>query len=40
MLKRIIGVHFDVDLLVEKEVSYKSRIIEWSQKEKKIFSSR
>lgn len=35
VLKRIIGVHFDVDLLVEKEVSYKSRIIEWSQKEKK-----
>lgn len=35
ILKRIIGVHFDVDLLVEKEVSYKSRIIEWSQKEKK-----
>lgn len=35
MLKRIIGVHFDVDMLVEKEVSYKSRIIEWSQKEKR-----
>lgn len=35
MLKRIIGVHFDVEQLVEEEVSYKSRIIEWSQKQKK-----
>ena len=35
MLKRIIGVHFDVEQLMEEEVSYKSRIIEWSQKQKK-----
>lgn len=35
VLNRIIGVHFDVEQLVEEEVSYKSRIIEWSQKEKK-----
>ncbi len=35
LLHRIIGVHFDVEQLVEEEVSYKSRIIEWSQKEKK-----
>lgn len=35
VLHRIIGVHFDVDDLVEREVSYKSRILEWSQKEKK-----
>jgi ribonuclease-3 len=35
VLNRIVGVHFDVEQLVEEEVSYKSRIIEWSQKEKK-----
>jgi len=35
ILNRIIGVHFDVEQLVEEEVSYKSRIIEWSQKQKK-----
>ncbi len=35
LLTRIIGVHFDVEQLVEEEVSYKSRIIEWSQKEKR-----
>jgi len=35
LLTRIIGVHFDVEQLIEEEVSYKSRIIEWSQKEKR-----
>ncbi len=35
VLNRIISVHFDVEQLIEEEVSYKSRIIEWSQKEKK-----
>ena len=34
LVKRIICVHFDMDQLVETEVNYKSKIIEWSQKNK------
>ena len=34
LVKRIICVHFDMDHLVETEVNYKSKIIEWSQKNK------
>ena len=34
LIKRIICVHFDMDQLEKTEVSYKSKIIEWSQKNK------
>lgn len=33
-INRIIDIHFDIDLLVETEISFKSIIIEWAQKEK------
>lgn len=35
VINRIITIHFDVEQLVEEEISYKSKIIEWAQKEKK-----
>jgi len=35
LIKRIINVHFDVEMLVEEEISFKSRLIEWAQKEKR-----
>lgn len=35
LIDRIINIHFDLDQLVESEISYKSRIIEWAQKGKK-----
>lgn len=35
LITRIINFHFDLEQLVEEEISYKSRIIEWAQKEKK-----
>lgn len=35
IVSRIIDFHFDIDQLVGEEVSYKSRVIEWSQKEKR-----
>lgn len=35
LVNRIIKMHFDLEHLVESEISYKSRIIEWAQKEKK-----
>ncbi len=34
IIKRIIGVHFDLEQLVQSEISYKSKIIEWAQKSK------
>ncbi len=34
LINRIINVHFDVEMLVEEEISFKSRVIEWAQKEK------
>jgi ribonuclease-3 len=33
-INRILNVHFDIDQLVETEISFKSLIIEWAQKEK------
>jgi ribonuclease-3 len=36
IVNRIIGLHFDLEALISEEISYKSRIIEWAQKEKKI----
>lgn len=35
LINRIINFHFDIEMLVESEVSYKSRILEWAQKVKK-----
>lgn len=35
LINRIINIHFDIDQLVDSEISYKSKIIEWSQKEKR-----
>ncbi len=35
IINRIINFHFDIEQLVDSEVSYKSRILEWAQKEKK-----
>ena len=34
LIKRIICVHFDMDQLEKTEVNYKSKIVEWSQKNK------
>jgi len=35
IVNRIINFHFDIEQLVDSEISYKSRILEWAQKEKK-----
>jgi len=34
IVKRILKMHFDLDALEESEISYKSKLIEWAQKEK------
>jgi ribonuclease III len=34
ILERIINLHVDVEFLVETETNFKSRLIEWAQKEK------
>ncbi len=36
VINRIINVHFDIDELEKTEVNFKSKLIEWSQKERKI----
>jgi ribonuclease III len=38
LLTRIINVHIDMDEVETKEVDFKSKFIEWAQKEKKEFS--
>jgi len=38
VVNRIIKVHFDIDDLVNTEVNFKSKLIEWSQKERKEVS--
>jgi ribonuclease-3 len=35
LLERIIKQYFDIDELINHEVNFKSRMIEWAQKEKK-----
>lgn len=35
IINRIVKVHFDIDDLVNTEVNFKSKLIEWSQKERK-----
>jgi ribonuclease III len=37
MLTRIINVHIDMNEVETKEVDFKSKFIEWAQKEKKDF---
>jgi len=37
IIKRIVEVHFDLDQLVQSEISYKSKIIEWAQKTRKDY---
>ncbi len=37
ILTRIINVHIDMDEVETKEVDFKSKFIEWAQKEKKEF---
>ena len=38
LLERIIMQYFDIDELINHEVNFKSRMIEWAQKEKKQIS--
>ena len=38
ILRRVIGHYFDMDDLVNQEVNFKSKVIEWAQKEKKQMS--
>lgn len=35
VINRIINVHLDIDALEKQDLNFKSRLIEWSQKEKK-----
>jgi ribonuclease III len=35
LLERIVKQHFDIDELITQEVNFKSRMIEWAQREKK-----
>ncbi len=37
IIRRILDVHFDLDQLENSEISYKSKIIEWAQKNKKDY---
>ncbi len=34
IINRIVTVHFDIDNLIHADINYKSKMIEWSQKEK------
>jgi len=38
IISRILNLHYDLEDLIDTEISYKSRIIEWAQKEKKDLS--
>lgn len=38
IVNRILGLHYDLEDLIDSEISYKSRIIEWAQKEKRDIS--
>jgi ribonuclease-3 len=37
LINRIINVHIDIDELETKEIDFKSKLIEWAQKEKKEY---
>ncbi len=34
IVNRIVNIHFDIEKLIESEISYKSKLNEWGQKEK------
>ncbi len=34
IIKRIVNIHFDIEQLIISEISYKSKLNEWAQKEK------
>jgi ribonuclease-3 len=40
IIRRIINVHMDIDEVVHEESNYKSKLIEWTQKEKKTIDFR
>ncbi len=35
IIKRIVNVHFDIEQLIASEISYKNKLNEWSQKQKR-----
>lgn len=35
IIKRIVNIHIDIDMLEQIDTNFKSKLIEWSQKEKK-----
>jgi ribonuclease-3 len=35
IITRIVNVHFDIDQLIDSEISYKSKLNEWAQKQKR-----
>jgi ribonuclease-3 len=35
IIKRIVNVHFDIEQLIKSEISYKNKLNEWSQKQKR-----
>lgn len=35
LINRIVNIHFDIDNLIVSEISYKSKLNEWAQKEKR-----
>ncbi len=34
VINRVVKIHYDLELLIESEISYKSKLNEWAQKEK------
>lgn len=36
IIRRIVNIHLDIEQLIESEISYKSKLNEWGQKEKRI----
>lgn len=40
IINRIVNIHFDIDQLIISEISYKSKLNEWTQKEKREINFR
>lgn len=38
IIRRIVDIHYDIEQLIESEISYKSKLNEWGQKEKREVS--
>lgn len=38
IINRIVNVHFDIEQLIDSEISYKSKLNEWAQKEKRTIN--